>query len=98
HPPLQSSPTRRSSDLAMMFDQVSTSAAHIRAGKLRALGVTTLTRSPLLPDVPTLDESGLAGFEDVTWNGYVAPAGTPPEVLTRRSEEHTSELQSLRHL
>ena len=73
--------------VAMMFDQVSTSAAHIRAGKLRALGVTTLTRSPLFPDVPTLDESGLAGFEDVTWNGYVAPAGTPPEVLTRLHAE-----------
>jgi len=73
--------------VAMMFDQVSTSAAHIKAGKLRALGVTTLTRSPLLPDVPTLDESGLAGFEDVTWNGYVAPAGTPPEVLTRLHAE-----------
>jgi len=73
--------------VAMMFDQVSTSAAHIKAGKLRALGVTTLTRSPLFPDVPTLDESGLAGFEDVTWNGYVAPAGTPPEVLTRLHAE-----------
>src|SRR5207244_4059802 len=55
--------------------------------ELRALGVTTLTRSPLFPDVPTLDESGLAGFEDVTWNGYVAPAGTPLEVLTRLHAE-----------
>ena len=73
--------------VAMMFDQVSTSAAHIKAGKLRALGVTTLTRSPLFPDVPTLDESGLTGFEDVTWNGYVAPAGTPREVLTRLHAE-----------
>jgi tripartite-type tricarboxylate transporter receptor subunit TctC len=73
--------------VAMMFDQVSTSAAHIKAGKLRALGVTTLTRSPLFPDLPTLDESGLAGFEDVTWNGYVAPAGTPREVLARLHAE-----------
>src|SRR5439155_266932 len=44
-------------------------------------------RSVLFPDVPKLDESGLAGFEDVTWNGYVAPAGTPPEVLTRLHAE-----------
>jgi tripartite-type tricarboxylate transporter receptor subunit TctC len=69
--------------LTMMFDQISTSAAHIRSGKLRAIGVTTKTRSPLFPDLPTLDESGLPGFDDVTWNGYVAPAGTPRDVLAR---------------
>ena len=69
--------------ITMLFDQVSTSAAHVRSGKLRALGVTTLTRSPLFPEVPTLDESGLTGFEDVTWNGFVAPAATPREVLAR---------------
>jgi tripartite-type tricarboxylate transporter receptor subunit TctC len=69
--------------LTMMFDQISTSAAHIRSGKLRAIGVTTKTRSPLFPDLPTLDESGLPGFDDVTWNGYVAPAGTPRNVLAR---------------
>ncbi|MBI3370762.1 MAG: tripartite tricarboxylate transporter substrate binding protein [Betaproteobacteria bacterium] len=73
--------------VAMMFDQVSTSAAHVRSGKLRALGVTTLARSPLFPDLPTLDEQGLAGFNDVTWNGYVAPAGTPREVLARLHAE-----------
>ncbi|HXM81886.1 MAG TPA: tripartite tricarboxylate transporter substrate binding protein [Burkholderiales bacterium] len=73
--------------VAMMFDQVSTSAPHIKAGKLRPLGVTTLARSPLFPDVPTLDESGLTGFEDVTWNGYVAPAGTPRDVLARLHAE-----------
>ena len=73
--------------ITMMFDQVSTSAAHVRSGKLRALGVTTLARSPLFPDVPTLDESGLTGFNDVTWNGYVAPAGTPREVLARLHSE-----------
>ena len=71
----------------MMFDQVSTSAAHVRGGKLRALGVTTLARSPLFPDLPTLDEQGLAGFNDVTWNGYVAPAGTPRAVLARLHAE-----------
>ncbi len=69
--------------LTMMFDQISTSAAHIRSGRLRAIGVTTKTRSPLFPDLPTLDESGLPGFDDVTWNGYVAPAGTPRDVLAR---------------
>ena len=73
--------------VTMMFDQVSTSAAHVRGGKLRALGVTTLTRSPLFPDLPTLDEQGLSGFNDVTWNGYVAPAGTPREVVARLHAE-----------
>jgi tripartite-type tricarboxylate transporter receptor subunit TctC len=69
--------------VAIMFDQVSTSAPQIKAGKLRALGVTSLKRSPLLPDVPTLDESGVPGYEDITFNGLVAPAGTPRAVLVQ---------------
>jgi tripartite-type tricarboxylate transporter receptor subunit TctC len=75
--------------VAMMFDQVSTSAGHVKGGKLRALGVTTKTRSPVLPEVPTLHEQGLADFEDVTWNGLVAPAGTPRDVITRLHAEIT---------
>ena len=67
--------------ITMMFDQVSTSASHVRSGKLRALGVTTLARSPLMPEVPSL------GFEDVTWNGIVVPAGTPRETLARLHAE-----------
>ena len=73
--------------IAMMFDQVSTSGGHVKAGKLRALGVTTLERSPLFPDVPTLDEQGLKGYEDVTWNGIVAPAAVPKDVLARLNSE-----------
>jgi tripartite-type tricarboxylate transporter receptor subunit TctC len=73
--------------IAMMFDQVSTSAGHVRGGKLRALAVTTLERSPLFPDVPTLDESGLKGYEDVTWNGIVAPAGVPREIVSKLNGE-----------
>jgi tripartite-type tricarboxylate transporter receptor subunit TctC len=69
--------------VTMMFDQVSTSAPQIKAGKVRALAVTSLKRSPLLPDLPTVDESGVAGYEDVTFNGLVAPAGTPHDVLVR---------------
>ena len=69
--------------IAMMFDQVSTSAGYVKGGKLRALGVTSAARSPVFPEVPTLQEQGLANFEDVTWNGIVAPAGTPREVLER---------------
>lgn len=71
----------------MMFDQVSTSTPHIKAGKLRALGVSTKTRSPLLPDLPTIDEAGVPGYESFTFNGLMAPAGTPREALVRLHEE-----------
>jgi len=72
-----------SGQVTMMFDQVSTSAPHIRAGKLKPLAVTSLKRSALFPELPTIDESGMRGFEDITFNGLVAPAGTPREVLER---------------
>jgi tripartite-type tricarboxylate transporter receptor subunit TctC len=67
--------------VSMMFDQVSTSAGHVRGGKLRALAVTSKERSPVLPEIPTLHELGFTGFDDVTWNGIVAPAGTPREIV-----------------
>lgn len=67
----------------LMFDQMSTSLPHIHAGKLRALGVTSRERSPLLPDVPTIAEQGLPGFEDVTWTALMAPAGTSAEIVER---------------
>jgi len=67
----------------LRFDQVSTSIEHIRAGKLRALGVTSRKRSALLPDVPTIDEAGLPGFYDTTFNGLMAPAATPRAILER---------------
>ena len=71
----------------LRFDQVSTSLPHIRAGKLRALGVSTRKRSPALPDVPTIAEGGLAGFHDSTFNGLMAPAGTPREIVERLHAE-----------
>jgi tripartite-type tricarboxylate transporter receptor subunit TctC len=73
--------------VAMMYDQISTSAPFITAGKLRGLAVTSLKRSPLFPDLPTVDESGVPRFEEVTFNGIVAPAGTPREVLARLHSE-----------
>lgn len=68
--------------VSMMFDQVSTSAGHVKGGKLRALAVTSKERSQVLPEVPTLQELGFTDFDDVTWNGIVAPAGTPREIVT----------------
>ncbi|OWT68133.1 MULTISPECIES: tripartite tricarboxylate transporter substrate binding protein [unclassified Achromobacter] len=67
----------------IMFDQVSTSGIYVKAGKLNALGVTTTTRSKLLPDVPTIAEAGLPGFEDDTFNAILAPAGTPAPVVAK---------------
>jgi len=69
------------------FDQVITSLPFIRAGKIRALGVSSQKRSPLIPEVPTIDESGLPGFYDSTWNGLVAPVGTPRELIERLRAE-----------
>ena len=71
----------------MRFDQVTTSLPHIRENKLRALAVTTLKRSSVLPAVPTISESGLPGFSDSTFNGLVAPVGTPREVIERLRAE-----------
>jgi tripartite-type tricarboxylate transporter receptor subunit TctC len=72
-----------SGQVTMMFDQVSTSTPQIRAGKVRAIAVTSLARAPLLPEVPTVDEAGVPGYEDITFNGLVAPAATPRDVLLR---------------
>ncbi len=66
-----------------MMDQMNSSLEQIRAGRIKALGVTSKVRSPLLPNVPTLDEQGLTGFEAGTFTGLFAPAGTPPAVLDK---------------
>ena len=62
----------------VMFDNLPSSLQFIKAGKLRAIAVTSAKRAPALPDVPTIAESGLPGFEASSWFGIVAPAGTPP--------------------
>ena len=80
--------------IPFMFDQVSTSAQYILTGKIAAIGVTSKTRSAILPNVPTLDESGLTGFEDSTFNGLFAPAGTPAPIINRLHTELTKILQS----
>ena len=71
------------SQVETMMDQLTASIEHIRNGKLKALAVTSLARSPLLPNVPTLDELGVKGYEAGTYTGLFAPAGTPPVVVAR---------------
>ena len=73
--------------VTLMFDQISTSLGHIQSGKLRPVAVTSVKRSPLLPAIPTVDESGVRGYEDTTFNGLMAPAGTPREILVRLNAE-----------
>ena len=70
-----------------MFDTTSSAIGQIRAGKLRALAVTSATRSPELPNVPTLAEAGFPGFEMTTWYGLYVTAGTPREVVARLQGE-----------
>lgn len=70
-------------EVQLAFDQVSSSGPHIKAGKLRALAVTTPKRSKLLPNVPTIDESGVRGYDYSTWTTIAIPAATPKEAVEK---------------
>ena len=80
--------------ITMSFDTVTPVLPHIKAGKLRALAVTTARRSPALPEVPTLDEAGLKGFDIGTWFGVLAPAATPKDILARLNSEMSKIIKS----
>ena len=71
----------------MMFDAVTTMSEHARAGKVRALATTGKTRSTVLPDVPTMSDAGVPGYEAVIWLGIMAPKGTPREIVARLNTE-----------
>jgi tripartite-type tricarboxylate transporter receptor subunit TctC len=71
----------------LMFDNLANALPNVKAGKLRALAVTTLARSPAVPDLPTIAESGLPGFDLTTWFGVMVPAGTPAEVVAKLNAE-----------
>jgi tripartite-type tricarboxylate transporter receptor subunit TctC len=85
HIPYKGSPPALTDLLAgqvsAVFDNVLSSAPHVRGGRLRAIAVSTLKRSSVMPDVPTVAESGLPGFEVAVWQGILAPAGTPGAVI-----------------
>lgn len=69
-----------------MFDQIASAVGHINGGKLRALAVTSLNRSSVLPNTPTIDESGVKGYDAASFTGVLAPAGTPQPVVDRLHE------------
>ena len=81
-------------NLAFTFDNVLTWAPLAKANRVRAIAVTSLKRSPLLPDVPTLDESGFPGYQATSWFGIAAPKGTPRDVITKLNEDINSVLET----
>jgi tripartite-type tricarboxylate transporter receptor subunit TctC len=85
HVPYKSTPQALTDLIAgrtqMMVADFTTGMPHVRSGALRALGITRIKRSAIYPELPTLDEAGIPGFDMDAWAGFVAPAGTPPEVV-----------------
>ena len=78
----------------MMFDAITTMAPNVRAGKLRALGTSGKVRSTVLPEVPTVSEAGVPGYDAVIWLGIMAPAGTPRAIVERLNNEITRAVNS----
>jgi tripartite-type tricarboxylate transporter receptor subunit TctC len=80
-------PDLMSGRVSMMFENAPGAVPHIKAGKVRALAQTGLKRSPAMPDVPTLAESGVPGYESLSWSGIAVPAGTPRAVIERLNKD-----------
>ena len=80
--------------VTMTFDNITTALPLAKAGNLRALAVTTAQRSAVAPEIPTMAEAGLAGYEIGSWQGVFAPAGTPPEIVRRLNTEIVRILKS----
>jgi tripartite-type tricarboxylate transporter receptor subunit TctC len=76
-----------SGQIQILFDSIPTMVAQIKAGKVRALGTSGKTRSPILPDVPTIEEAGVPGFQATLWVGLMAPAGTPQPIIDKLNRE-----------
>lgn len=79
--------------ITLAYASLSPALPHIRAGKLKALGVTSLTPSATAPDIPTLASEGMPGFEAVQWFGIVAPAGTPAEIVEKLNQKINAALK-----
>ena len=80
--------------VSVMTSNALSAVPHIRAGRLRALGITSTRRAATAPDVPTIAEAGLAGYESVQWSGLLAPAGTSREIIARLHQETVSVLRT----
>lgn len=82
-----------SGETQLTFTTVLVAMPHIKSGRLRALGVASLKRSPVLPELPTIDEAGVRGYESTAWYGLLAPAKTPPPIVERLHAETIKALQ-----
>ncbi len=83
----QSIPDIMSGQVSILFDNVMTSQPNIKAGKVKGLAISSPSRSPLAPELPTIAEAGLPGFQSLTWFGLLGPAGTPKPVVDRVNAE-----------
>jgi tripartite-type tricarboxylate transporter receptor subunit TctC len=81
-------------EVQLIFEGLGSAATHIRANSIRALAVTSPKRSPAFPDIPTMAEAGVPGFESQSWYGMWAPAGTSPEIVRRMHAEVVKALAS----
>ena len=78
----------------LMFDNLTSISPHVRSGKLRGLGVSSLKRSPIFPDIPTISEAGVPGYETNAWGGIVVPAATPRPIIVKLNAEINTALQT----
>jgi tripartite-type tricarboxylate transporter receptor subunit TctC len=83
----QAMPDVISGRVSMMFENMPGAVGHIKSGKVRVVGVTGLQRTPALPEVRTVAESGVPGYESLSWSGIAVPAATPPEIVARLNRE-----------
>lgn len=83
-----------SGQISVLFSDLTTADAHVKAGRLRALGVTSVARSRVAPAIPTIAEGGVPGYDVLTWYGLFAPAGTPREIVAKLSAELESMMRS----
>mgnify|MGYP003351057979 CR=1 FL=1 len=81
--------------ISAAFPSISLAAEHAKAGRLRLLGIASLKRADSLPEVPTISEAGVPGFEVLSWYGLLAPAGTPAEIITRLNQDVTRGLNEV---
>ncbi len=78
----------------LMFDNLTSISPHVKSGKVRGLGVSNLKRSPVFPDIPTIAEAGVPGYETTAWGGLVVPVGTPKAIVMKLNAEVNKALQS----
>ena len=82
----QAMPNLLAGQVQLVFDPMPTSLPHVKSGRLRAIAISTATRSPAIPELPTVAEAGVPGYESSLWYGVLLPAHTPPAVVTRLNQ------------